>query len=199
MLSCFVTVCNIVTRNIASDASDRLDWVDMLSCFVTVCNIVTRNIASDPSDCVRRPVTRPGTTPCNTAWYDALYHDLARLVQMPVASHASDRLDWVDWIMLSCFVIVCTIVTRNIASDAFDRLDWVDMLSCFVTVCNIVTRNIASDPSDCVRRPLTWPGTTPFNTAWYDALQHDFASLVQCKPCIRPIGLGGFDVRSCFL
>jgi hypothetical protein len=70
---------------------------------------------------------------------------------------------------------------------------WVDMLSCFGATCNHLTRAIASDPSNCVRRPLTRPGTTPLNTTcqdWYNA---------SCKPCIRPIGLRGLSMLSCFV
>ncbi len=50
-------------------------------------------------------------TPFSMAWYDAPSHGLerrplTRLVKIgtiPVASHASDRLDWVDWV---CYLVV---------------------------------------------------------------------------------------------
>ena len=57
---------------------------------------------------------------------------------------------------------------RLVADDCLTCACPVDMLSCFVVACNNVTRTIASDPSDGLRR--TRPGTTPFHTAWYDAL-----------------------------
>jgi len=52
---------------------------------------------------VRRYSTRPVATPFNTAWYHALYHDLRSPGTMPVASDASDRLDWGGLDMLIFF------------------------------------------------------------------------------------------------
>ncbi len=102
----------MLLQEIAGHASDRLDWVDnAVLFFVATCNTFTRTIARAPSDCVRHPLTC-FVTACNILYKksQAMHHTVhknnrtqtTRMCKtpfnttdwtMPVASHASERLD----------------------------------------------------------------------------------------------------------